>query len=215
MPTKRSSAQRKVKVNGTQLTRNVLRMITTGEPRVSTPGISPRVRKAAIQKLQTVNARCTIFALKYNNLAMKTGKDARLSVAKEELQNDRAALEQCFAEEFSFKDPFGVTGNRQATIDNILSGKIRKDAFVTTGETLQIHGDVIVSTGSFKMKGSMRVKYPSGAIRRRDISGTYLSTHTYIERDGRLQLAASQLTLQPEPKPFIHGPDEKGGRELR
>jgi hypothetical protein len=49
------------------------------------------------------------------------------------------------------------------------------------------------------MKGSVKVRSrSSGTVRSRDISGTYLSTHTYVTRDKRLQLAATQLTLQPK-----------------
>jgi Domain of unknown function (DUF4440) len=187
-------------------------MVTTPRQKILTPGLSATVVRAARNAVSIINEECGIISMKYNDTAIRTGTDARKAFAKAEVDKDRATLESLFAKEYNFVDPFGVVGTRDSTIEAILSGKIRKDSFRTVAEALQIHdkGSTIVSTGKFNMKGSVKVRFKStGAVRDRDISGTYLTTHTYVKRDGRLQLASSQLTLQPSPKEFTHGPGEK------
>jgi hypothetical protein len=194
------------------LTKTQLRMISPRHVKILTPGVSKIMVRKAQDAMMAINRRCVLTSVKYNAVALKTGEDARNSFDKAEVAKDRATLENLFAKEYNFVDPFGVVGTRDSTVEAILSGKVRKDSFRTTAEALQIldKGNVIVSTGKFKMKGTVKVRFTaSGEIRDRDISGTYLSTHTYVRRDGRLQLAASQLTLQPIPKVFTHGPGEK------
>jgi len=187
-------------------------MVTTPRQKILTPGLPAAVVRTARNAVRIINEECGDISMKYNAAALKTEDDARKSFDKSEVEKDRAVLESLFAVDYNFVDPFGVVGDRDSTITAILSGKIRKNSFRTTAEALQIHdkGKTIVSTGKFKMKGTVKVRFrDTGAIRDRDISGTYLSTHTYVTRNGRLQLASSQLTLQPEPKEFTHGPGEK------
>lgn len=186
-----------------KLTKAQLDMITTPRQKILTPGVPAAVVRTARNAMMAVNQECVLTSAKYNAVALKTGDDARKAFSKEEVAKDRAALERIFAEDYNFVDPFGVVGTRDSTIEAILSGKIRKDSFRTTAEALQIHdkGNTIVSTGKFNTKAKVKVRFKdSGAVRDRDISGTYLSTHTYVNRDGRLQLASSHLTLQPDPK---------------
>jgi hypothetical protein len=205
-------AKKKKKKYG--LTAEQLDKITVGKPKILTKGLTAAQARAAVEAVRQLNSRCVLLSDKYNQAAIQTGRDARLAFDEAEVASDRKTLESLFADDFNFVDPFGVVGTRKTTIDNILSGKVRKDTFETTAEALQVHGNTIVSTGLFKLKGSLRVRFTdSGVVRRRDISGDYHSTHTYVKRDGRLQLAASQLTLQPDPKPFTHGPDEENGVE--
>ena len=194
------------------LTKTQLNMITTPRQKILSTGVPAAQVRTARAAVMGVNRRCVLTSQKYNTAAIKTGDDARKSFSKDEVARDRAALEELFVKEYNFVDPFGVVGNRNSTIDAILSGKIRKDSFRTTAEALQIldGGNTVVSTGKFNMKGSVEVQFKAtGAVRRRDISGNYISTHTYVKRDGRLQLAASHLTLQPQPKEFTHGPGER------
>jgi hypothetical protein len=192
------------------LTAEQFKKITVEEPEITTKGLKASEMQAAVEEVRSLNSRCPFIADKYNTAAISTGKDARQSFPAAEVARDRAELEDLFAPEYRFVDPFGVVGTRETTIENIMSGKIRKDSFLTTAETLQIHGDTIVSTGTFKMKGSMKVTFiKSGAVRTRDIGGVYQTTHTYVRTNGKLRLVASQLTKPPEPKTFTHGPDEE------
>jgi hypothetical protein len=177
----------------------LLRAISTTDQKIATKGLPARQVEAARSALQSLNAQCIVLSDKYNQASIKAdGKDARQLFDEEEVNKDRATLNSLFADEYSFVDPFGLVGNKESTVETILSGKVRKDAFKTAAETLQIHGNAIVSSGKFSMKGSMKVKFKkSGVTRKRDISGDYNSTHTYVERDGRLLLAASHLTKEP------------------
>jgi hypothetical protein len=66
------------------------------------------------------------------------------------------------------------------------------------------------------MKGSVSVRYvDTGAVRRRDISGVYHTTHTYVYRDGRWQLSSSHMTKDATDvsasttKRYTHGPPEE------
>src|SRR5207245_2254473 len=97
---------------------------------------------------------CMVISAEYNQAAIDTGRDARLAFDAAKVERDQATLESLFADEYTFRDPFGVVGNKQTTITNILAGKIRKDGFgrdgfETTEETIQIHGNTAVSTGVF------------------------------------------------------------------
>jgi ketosteroid isomerase-like protein len=171
--------------------------------------------------IQQLLVDCTEMSAAYNEAAKTTGADARLAMDQAKVSKDRATLESMFADEYTFVDPFGVVGNKQSTIENIMSGKIRREGFgkagfETTESKLQVYGNTAVSTGTFSMQGSVSVRYvDSGAVRRRDISGVYHTTHTYIYRDGRWQLASSHMTKDATDvsatttKRYTHGPPEE------
>jgi hypothetical protein len=164
--------------------------------------------RAARQGVTDLNLLCLAISEKYNEAALRTGQDARLSFPPEEVKKDERTLRSLFAKEFRFRDPFGIESDAETTIANILAGKIRKDAFESVADALQVHnrGNTVISSGTFSMKGSMRVRFKrSGVVRKRDISGSYHTTHTYIYRDGRWQLGASQMIKESDPKEFTHG----------
>ncbi len=163
---------------------------------------------AARLGVTNLNLECLVISEKYNEAALRTGKDARLAFSRDEVEEDRQALKNLFTQEYRFRDPFGIEGDAETTIENILAGKIRKDAFESVADGLQVHnrGNTVISSGTFSMKGSMRVRFKkSGAVRKRDISGSYHTTHTYVYRDGRWQLGASQMIKESDPKEFTHG----------
>src|SRR5882762_1195361 len=175
----------------TELTPRMLRAITAKEQKIATTGVPAKQVEAARSALQNLNSKCIFLSEKYNEAAIRSGQDARQLFDKEEVNKDRETLNSLFADEYSFVDPFGLVGNKETTVEAILAGKVRKDAFTSTREALQIHsGGTLVSSGTFSMKGSMKVRFKkSGVTRKRDISGEYQSTHTYVEREGRLLLA--------------------------
>jgi len=151
---------------------------------------------------------CDQMSAEYGDLANSSGRDARLSVDSDKVEKDRAVLENMFSENFTFTDPFGVVGSRETTVESILSGKIRKDSHGYPEETLQIFGNgTAVANGLFSMAGSMKVRYvKSGVVRRRDISGNYRYTSTYLkEADGKWRMTTQQMSLEPSPKLFSHG----------
>jgi Domain of unknown function (DUF4440) len=169
-------------------------------------GLSKVQADSTRNALRQVVTDCTLISAKYNEVATRTNQDARTVVPAKEVAADRAALESLFAEEYRFTDPNGNVGDRDKTIDAILSGRVRKEGFgrkgfLTTEETLQLHGKTAVSSGSFHMRGSgIARNLTTGAETRRSRTGTYRTTHTYVQRDGRWQLAASQMTQLPTRK---------------
>jgi len=184
-------------------------------------GLAAEQIEAAQAGIRQLVMDCTLMSVKYNDLVSQTKRDARLALDPAEVERDRAALERLFADEYRFVDPFGVVGTKQSTIENIQMGKIRregfgKEGFETQADTLEVYGNTAISKGTFAMRGSVGVRFTeSGAVRRRDISGVYHTTHTYIFRDERWQLAASHVTKDPsnigaaDVKRFTHGPPEE------
>jgi hypothetical protein len=67
--------------------------------------------------------------------------------------------------------------------------------FQTMDDELQVHGTAAVMTATQNMRGTLLVQDPqTGAVRERDVTGTYRITNTYIYRDGRWQLTASHMS---------------------
>jgi hypothetical protein len=149
-----------------------------------------------------------IISARYNEVASKTKKDARETVPPEEIKRDREILESMIADEYHLTNPFGKQEGKAETVNKILSGTIRPDSFgraglMSTEHTLQLHAQdgtphTVVSHGTLKFKGTGLAKFKkSGAVRWRDLTGEYRTTHTYVYRDERWQLAASQMTQVP------------------
>lgn len=184
-------------------------------------GLSAQQIASAEQGIEQLLMDCVVMSAEYNEAAKTSGADARLAMDQTKVSRDKATLESMFADEYSFVDPFGVVGTKQSTIENIMSGKIRregfgKQGFESTETKLHIYGNTAVSSGSFTMKGSVSVRYvDTGAVRRRDISGVYHTTHTYVYRDGRWQLSSSHMTKDATDvsatttKRYTHGPPEE------
>ncbi|GGK76589.1 DUF4440 domain-containing protein [Mangrovihabitans endophyticus] len=155
--------------------------------------------------VQNIMAECTVISAAYNQIALETERDARDSVDQQDLAADRALLEDSFTKDYRLTDPAGNIGGRDKTMEAIFSGKIRKETFGRGGfETLSdefmVKGDTAISVGVFRMNATQLARnIKTGETRRRRRTGTFRSTHTYVRSDDRWRLAASQLTLQPDP----------------
>ncbi len=169
---------------------------------------SEAVMAEAAASANLVAEECTVMSAYYNQLATETDRDARQVAEQSRVEEDRAVLESLFADEYRFTDPRGNVGDKAKTIDVILSGKVRragfgKAGFLTTKNEVQVHsnGESVVSIGQFTMRGTgLARNVKTGEIAQRSRSGTYRTTHTYVFRDKRWQLAASQMTRErPEP----------------
>lgn len=102
-------------------------------------------------------------------------------------RRDGAFLEQLYADDYLFTDQDGVVWTKAQDIGNATSGALRFDAFRL--EDLKVHplGEVAaVVTGANTIKASFKGK---------DISGTYRFSDTFVKRDGRWQVVATQSTL--------------------
>jgi len=167
-------------------------------------GASDKARSDAAAAVSAVAEECTVISAFYNQLATETDQDARRVAEQSRLDEDRAALEALIADEYRFTDPRGNVGDKAKTIDVILSGKVRKAGFgkagfLTTKNEVQVHanGESVVSIGEFTMRGTGLARHTrTGEVAQRNRSGTYRTTHTFILRDKRWQLAASQMTRE-------------------
>jgi hypothetical protein len=163
--------------------------------------------RAAVQGIVT---DVTLISAAYNQLALDTDGDARDAANPDELAIDREMLEAAITPNFRLTDPAGNVGNREKTLEAILSGKIRKDTFGPGGfETLQeefiVRGQTAVSVGIFRMHATqMAMSVSTGEERRRRRDGTFRSTHTYVYENDRWRLAASQLTQLPDDVVFVN-----------
>src|SRR4051794_7532489 len=91
--------------------------------------------RAAVQDIVT---DVTLISAAYNQLALDADGDARDAANPDELASDREVLEAAITPNYRLTDPAGNVANREETLETILSGKIRKDAFGVGGfETVQ------------------------------------------------------------------------------
>ncbi len=174
--------------------------ITLDPMSVQASGLSAEVAQEALTAIETSTEDCTTISAMYNTVGQTSLQDPRDVVERANLLADTALLDQLFADEYQLTDSAGNVGDKQKTIDAILSGKIQKKTFGRGGfessdGVLQVHGTTSILSGEFKMKATQLARNTkTGEIKRQPRNGTFRSTHTYIFRDDRWQLAASQLT---------------------
>lgn len=169
----------------------------------SLSGLSDGDIDAAANEIAAMTQDCVVMSAAYNALGASIDGDAREAADERELESDKQVLEESFAEDYTFTDPNGNSGGRGKTLDAIFSGKIRKESFgrggfETVSEEFRIIGDTAVSSGVFRMRATQLARNTrTGRTQRRRRDGTFKTTHTYIKRDGRWQLSATQLTEVP------------------
>jgi hypothetical protein len=165
--------------------------------------------RVAVRQLQE---HAVIISAKYNTMSRNARRDAREVATKEELATDRQLLDELVVDEYRMTNPFGKIEGKTETINKVLSGTIRPDAFGSGGfealETLlQMHGDdqpnSVVLQGRFFFGGSGLVKFKGGRQAWRKLTGEYRTTHTFAFRDGRWKMTASQMTRVPDDPPFL------------
>lgn len=174
--------------------------ITLDPMSVQASGLAAEVAEGAQAAIESSAEDCTTISAMYNSVAQTSLQDPRNIVERANLLADTSLLNQLFADEYQLTDSAGNVGDKQKTIDAILSGKIQKKTFgkggfESTDGVLKVNGTTAVLSGEFKMQATQLARNTkTGAIKRQPRNGTFRSTHTYIFRDDRWQLAASQLT---------------------
>lgn len=202
---KRSRAYMKRAGLTTTMINQTIGKITIDRMSAQASGLSKSAVEGARSGIQNSMVACTTISAMYNSLRETAQRDPREIVDRAELAADTAILEQLFAKEYRLTDPAGNVGDRQKSIDAILSGKIQKrtfgrGGFESTESVLQIHGTTATLTGEFKMRATQLARNKkTRAVERLARDGTFRSMHTYVFRDDRWQLAASQLTQTTEP----------------
>lgn len=203
-PEKRRLYQERAGLTDQQI-RETTGALTVNRESARAEGMDLRAVDQARQSVQDLMAECLVMSAEYNRVALETNRDARESVDQAVVAEDRAILEDSFTKDYRLTDPSGNTGGRDKTLDAIFSGKIRKETFGRGGfETLKdefiVKGDTALSIGVFRMNATQMARnVKTGEVRRRRRFGTFKSTHTYVRQGGSWRLAASQLTLQPDP----------------
>lgn len=158
--------------------------------------------------VRQVMADTLIIGAKYNKIARRTDRNVGEELDQDEIETDRAFLDELLADEYRFMNPFGDKEGKRRTIDVILNGRILFEGYGRGGyemvqDSLQIHGDHAIYINAFKLDGHAQAKKrPSGEVYEQDLGGTYRSINTFAYRDGRWQATACQMTRVPPERDF-------------
>ena len=102
------------------------------------------------------------------------------------LQKDAAALEQIWADDYTFTNGAGETHSKAQRLANLKSGATSLDSISQEEEMkVRVHGNVAVATGRVTIKGQYSGK---------QASGQYQSINVWVKGATGWQLVANQLT---------------------
>jgi len=102
------------------------------------------------------------------------------------LQRDAAALEQIWADDYTFTNGAGETHSKAERLANLKSGATSLDSISEEEDMkVRVHGNVAVATSRLTIKGQYSGK---------QTSGQYRSIHVWVKGAGGWQLVANQLT---------------------
>jgi ketosteroid isomerase-like protein len=102
------------------------------------------------------------------------------------LQRDAAALEQIWADDYTFTNGAGETHSKAQRLANLKSGATSLDSITQEEEMkVRVHGNVAVATGRVTIKGQYSGK---------QASGQYQSINVWVKGPAGWQLVANQLT---------------------
>src|SRR6266581_6064604 len=102
------------------------------------------------------------------------------------LQRDAAALEQIWADDYTFTNGAGETHSKAQRLANLKSGATALDSISQEEDMkVRIHGNVAVATGRITIKGQYSGK---------QASGQYRSINVWVKGATGWQLVANQLT---------------------
>jgi ketosteroid isomerase-like protein len=102
------------------------------------------------------------------------------------LQRDASALEQIWADDYTFTNGAGETHSKAQRLANLKSGATSLDSISQEEEMkVRVHGDVAVATGRVTIKGQYSGK---------QASGQYQSINVWVKGAAGWQLIANQLT---------------------
>ena len=98
-------------------------------------------------------------------------------------RQDTAWMERHYAPEYTWTSPDGTINDRKTDIED--AKNVTFDSLEVSDTQVRVNGDTAVVTGVTTIKG---------AYKGQDISGRYRFTDTFVRRDGRWQVLASQST---------------------
>jgi ketosteroid isomerase-like protein len=94
-----------------------------------------------------------------------------------------AAVDQFEADDITTTDPGGRVTDKTQDKKDLSSGDLKFQSMELSDLKIQVYGNVAVATGANKYKGTYKGQ---------DISGTYRFTDTWVKRNGKWQVVASQ-----------------------
>ncbi len=106
--------------------------------------------------------------------------------AQATVTGDASVLERFEANDYSFTDPAGVTGDKAKDISELKTKVFSAQAIDLEDMSVRVYGTVAVVTGKTTIKG--------GKYKGEDISGQYRFTDVWANRAGHWQVVASQAT---------------------
>ena len=110
---------------------------------------------------------------------------------------DVETVKRIEAEDIVLTYPDGSVGDRAQDIKDIESGALTADAWDLSDMKVRVYdADAAVVTGRSTIKNG-KYRQPDGKVR--DISGEYRFTDTFIKRNGRWQVVATQSTKIERP----------------
>jgi ketosteroid isomerase-like protein len=109
--------------------------------------------------------------------------------AQATLKEGAAAVDQYEADDIIDTDPTGRVTNKAQDKADLSSGDLKFQSMELSDLTVHVYGNTAVAAGTNTVKGTYKGQ---------DISSKYRFTDTWIKRNGKWQVAASQATKLQE-----------------
>ncbi len=105
--------------------------------------------------------------------------------AQATLKGGAAAVDQFEADDITSTDPSGRVTTKSEDKEALSSGDMKFESIELSDLKVQVYGNAAVATGTNTLKGTYKGQ---------DISGKYRYTDTWVKRNGKWQVVASQGT---------------------
>jgi ketosteroid isomerase-like protein len=107
--------------------------------------------------------------------------------AQATIRDGAAAVDQYEADDIVTTDPGGRVTNKAQDKTDLSSNDLKFQSMELSDMTVHVYGNTAVAAGTNTLKGTYKGQ---------DISGKYRFTDTWVKRNGKWQVAASQSTKQ-------------------
>lgn len=101
------------------------------------------------------------------------------------MKGDTSVIERFEADDIVSTDPSGKVTDKQQDVQALKSGELKFESMNLSDMKVHVYGNTAVATGTNTIKGSYKGQ---------DISGAYRFTDTWVKRNGKWQVVASQGT---------------------
>jgi ketosteroid isomerase-like protein len=101
------------------------------------------------------------------------------------LKNGAAAVDQYEADDIISTDPSGRVTDKAQDKKDLSAGDVKLDSIELSDIKVHSYGNTAVAAGTSTIRGTFKGQ---------DIGGAYRFTDTWVKRNGKWQLAASQAT---------------------